>query len=154
MLSKNRRRKKAENFSKSFFLSKIAIMSKLREKPSVLKREHRALQKIKLLTFLYVCGYFFFPGSGLRIRMRILIHNTERSYNYDFRNCEFSYSGKIFTKYISSYSRGPKKRGIMHLRKRGGGLGGNPFRLPIQSSDVLSWSGLLYMYPTVTGVKN
>jgi hypothetical protein len=29
---------------------------------------------------------------------------------------------------------------------------GNPFRLPIQSSDVLSWSGLGYMYPTVTGV--
>ncbi len=32
------------------------LMSKLQEKPSALKREHPALQKMKVINFFYVCG--------------------------------------------------------------------------------------------------
>ncbi len=43
---------------KDLYLIKICsfLMSKLQEKPSALKREHPALQKVSLLTFFYVCG--------------------------------------------------------------------------------------------------
>ncbi len=34
-------------------------MSKLKEKPSALKREHPALQKMKFINFFYVCRSFF-----------------------------------------------------------------------------------------------
>ncbi len=37
---------------------------KLQEKPSALKREHPALQKMKILFFFGVLGHFCPPGSG------------------------------------------------------------------------------------------
>jgi hypothetical protein len=40
-------------------------MSKLQEKPSALKREHPALQKMKFIyKKFYVVGHFCPPGSG------------------------------------------------------------------------------------------
>jgi hypothetical protein len=39
-------------------------MSKLQEKPSVLKREHQALRLMKFLKFFYIfVGHFCLPGS-------------------------------------------------------------------------------------------
>jgi hypothetical protein len=45
-------------------------MPKLQEKPSALKREHPALQKIKILSFFYFFGSFL--PSWIRIRIRNL----------------------------------------------------------------------------------
>jgi hypothetical protein len=39
-------------------------MSKLQEKPLALKRGHPALQKMKFITFSYVCGSLCPPRSG------------------------------------------------------------------------------------------
>jgi hypothetical protein len=61
-------------------------MSKLQEKPSALKREHPALQKMKFMNF-FLCLWVIFalldPDSDPRtpvipylIRIRIRIHNT------------------------------------------------------------------------------
>ncbi len=49
----------AENFF-DLYLNKNSnlLMSKLQEKPSALKREHQALQKIKFINFFHVCGSF------------------------------------------------------------------------------------------------
>jgi hypothetical protein len=41
-------------------------MSTLQEKPSALKREHPALQKMKLVNFFKFFGHFCPPGSGSR----------------------------------------------------------------------------------------
>ncbi len=53
------------------------LMSKLQEKPSALKREHPALQKLNLLIFFMFVGLFCPPVSGagciLRIRIRIQV---------------------------------------------------------------------------------
>ncbi len=67
-MTKNWRRK---NYSWNFFLylSMIkncnlrVLMSKLQEKPSALKREHRALQKMKFINFFYVCVSWLGSGS-------------------------------------------------------------------------------------------
>ena len=45
-------------------------MTKLQEKPSALKREHPALQKMKILSFFLFFGSFF--PSWIRIRIRNL----------------------------------------------------------------------------------
>jgi hypothetical protein len=41
-------------------------MSKLQDKPSALRREHPALQKMKFINFFYVCGSFL--SSWIRIQ--------------------------------------------------------------------------------------
>ncbi len=46
-------------------------MSKLQEKPSALKIEHFALQKIKFINLFMFVGHFCPPGSGLRTWVRI-----------------------------------------------------------------------------------
>jgi hypothetical protein len=43
---------------------------KLQEKPSALKKEHPALQNMKILYFFYFCGSFL--PSWIRIRIRNL----------------------------------------------------------------------------------
>jgi hypothetical protein len=43
-------------------------MPKLQEKPSALKREHPALQKMKILSFFYFLGSFLPSWSRIRIR--------------------------------------------------------------------------------------
>jgi hypothetical protein len=49
-------------------------MPKLQEKPSALKREHPALQKMKILSFFSIFWVHFCPpGSGSAICMRIRI---------------------------------------------------------------------------------
>jgi hypothetical protein len=59
--------------------SPLYMTHKLQEKPSALKREHPALQNMKILYFFYIRGTFL--PSWIRIRvqqiklMRIRIHN-------------------------------------------------------------------------------
>jgi hypothetical protein len=55
-------------FFKSIFDQKLQftpyMKPKLQEKPSTLKREHPALQNMKILYFLYFVGHICPPGSG------------------------------------------------------------------------------------------
>jgi hypothetical protein len=62
-------------------------MSKLHEKPSAFKREHRSLQKIKFINF-FLCLWVIFalldsdtdPGTPLNadsMRIPVRIHNTD-----------------------------------------------------------------------------
>jgi hypothetical protein len=50
-----------QKLNKDLFLIKNCnlLMSKQQEKPSALKKEHRALQKMKFINIFYVCGSFF-----------------------------------------------------------------------------------------------
>ncbi len=68
--------------------------SKLQEKPSVLKREHAALQKIKFLPFFFFEGLFCLPGAGsswpksMRIQAQV-IHNTVQNLMIMILSCLF-----------------------------------------------------------------
>ncbi len=59
------------------------LTSKLQEKPSVLTREHQALQKMKMINF-FLCFWVIFallnPDTD-PIRIRILIHSTASTWN-------------------------------------------------------------------------
>jgi hypothetical protein len=61
---------KKKNTAETFFLFFLIkncnlLMSKPQEKPSALKREHPAVQRMKFSTFFYVCGSFL--PSWIRI---------------------------------------------------------------------------------------
>jgi hypothetical protein len=68
---KLKEKKYSRNVLKSFFLIKNCnlLMSKLQEKPSGLKREHPALQKMKFINFfLCLCVIFALLDPGSRSR--------------------------------------------------------------------------------------
>ncbi len=113
--------------------------SKLKEKPSALKREHPALQKIKFINFFLFLWVIFCPpgsGSGLRNRIQgpqwVRIHNTGRKCtgtNWIFFN---------FIRILNTCER----RTCAHVRSRNvqtgseeaflGQLKGEPPRNPLQ----------------------
>jgi hypothetical protein len=63
---KLKKKNTAEHFSSKFFIKNYSLlMSKLQEKPSALKKENPALQKIKFINFFYVCESFLL--SWIRI---------------------------------------------------------------------------------------
>ncbi len=60
------------------------LMSKVQKKPSALKREHAALEKMKLIYFFLCSWSFLSSGSRLRIQIRIRIQEpTESGSNPD-----------------------------------------------------------------------
>jgi hypothetical protein len=73
---------------------------KLQEKPSILKREHPALQNIKNLYFFYICGSFLpYP---IRIRSKMSrIQNTAFPYILNTKHDQ-SFGSKYFNGLSSS----------------------------------------------------
>jgi hypothetical protein len=64
LMTKNWKRKYSWFFLNIFLIKNCnLLMSKLQEKPSALKREHRAHQEWNLLTFSTFVGHFCPPGS-------------------------------------------------------------------------------------------
>jgi hypothetical protein len=65
-MTKAGEKNKAEMLKAFLIKTGNLLLSKLQKKPSPLKREHRALQKMKFFNFFVICP----PVTGLRIRIR------------------------------------------------------------------------------------
>jgi hypothetical protein len=60
------------------------------EKPSALKREHPALQNMKIFTFFYICGSFLPSWIRIRIQQLKLLQIQIRIDNPGFASCFLS----------------------------------------------------------------
>jgi hypothetical protein len=70
--SKTKEKNTAENFSYIFLIKNCNLLiPRPLEKPSALKREQPALQKMKLITISILMGHFRPPGSGSGSQIRI-----------------------------------------------------------------------------------
>jgi hypothetical protein len=81
-----------KKYSRKFFLSFLIkyfnlLMSKLQEKPSALKREHPALQKMSFTNFFLCLWVIFAPGSEYGSRNPIESGSWDPEYSTTFEDC-------------------------------------------------------------------